>query len=70
MIMADSSGWVDFCNAVESIETNKPDEMLGLEEIATGDLIITEVRQGFRNDNDFITSKDTLTSLTVFEMPW
>ena len=45
MIMADSSVWIDFFNAVESIETNKLDEMLKLEEIATGDLIITEVLQ-------------------------
>ena len=67
--MIDSSVQVDCFNAVESIETNKPDEMLGLEEIATSDLIIAKVLQGFRNDNDFKMPKDTLTSLTFFEMP-
>ncbi len=68
MIMVDSSVWIDFFNGVENIETNKLDEMLGLEEIATGDLIITEVLQGFRSDKDFKAAKSILTSLTVFEM--
>jgi len=68
MIMVDSSVWVDYFNGVENNETNKLDEMLGLEEIATGDLIITEVLQGFRSDKDFKTAKNILTSLTVFEI--
>jgi predicted nucleic acid-binding protein len=68
MIMVDSSVWIDFFNGVENVETNKLDEMLGLEEIATGDLIITEVLQGFRSDKDFKAAKNILTSLTVFEM--
>ncbi len=68
MIMVDSSVWIDFFNGVESIETNKLDEMLGIEEIATGDLIMTEVLQGFRSDKDFKTAKTILTSLTIFEM--
>jgi len=68
MILVDSSVWIDFFNGVDSIQTNKLDEMLGLEEIATGDLIITEVLQGFRNDKDFKAAKDVLTSLTVFEL--
>jgi len=68
MILVDSSVWIDFFNGVESIETNKLDELLGVEEIATGDLIITEVLQGFRNDKDYKIAKDILTSLTVFEL--
>ena len=68
MIMVDSSVWIDFFNGVENVETNKLDEMLGLEEIATGDLIIAEVLQGFRSDKDFKAAKSILTSLTVFEM--
>ena len=68
MILVDSSVWIDFFNGVENIETNKLDEMLGLEEMATGDLIITEVLQGFRSDKDFKVAKDILTSLTVFDL--
>ncbi len=68
MIMVDSSVWIDFFNGIENTETNKLDEMLGLEEIATGDLILTKVLQGFRSEKDFKTAKNILTSLTVFEM--
>ena len=68
MILVDSSVWIDFFNGIKSIETNKLDELLGLEEIATGDLILTEVLQGFRNDKDYKIAKDILTSLTVFEL--
>ena len=68
MIMVDSSVWIDFFNGIETSEVNKLDEMLGLEEIATGDLIITEVLQGFREDKDYKVAKDVLTSLTVFEL--
>ena len=68
MIMVDSSVWIDFFNGIETNEVNKLDEMLGLEEIATGDLIIAEVLQGFREDKDYKVAKDVLTSLTVFEL--
>ena len=68
MILVDSSVWIDFFNGVENIETNKLDELLGVEEIATGDLIITEVLQGFRNDKDYKIAKEILTSLIVFEL--
>ena len=68
MIMVDSSVWIDFFNGNDTNEVNKLDEMLGLEEIATGDLIITEVLQGFREDKDYKVAKNILTSLTVFEL--
>lgn len=68
MILVDSSVWIDFFNGVENAETNKLDETLGLEEVAIGDLILTEVLQGFRNDRDYKVAKDMLTSLTIFDL--
>jgi len=68
MILVDSSVWIDYFNGIENTETNKLDEMLGFEEIAIGDLILTEVLQGFRNDKDFNAAKDVLTALTIFEL--
>ncbi len=68
MILVDSSVWIDFFNGVENLETNKLDETLGLEEVAIGDLILTEVLQGFRDDKDFRLAKNVLTSLTIFEL--
>jgi len=68
MILVDSSVWINFFNGIDNTETNKLNEALGLEEIATGDLIMTEVLQGFRSDKDFKIARDILTSLTVFEL--
>ena len=68
MIVVDSSVWVDYFNGQETPQTTKLDTLLGLEPLAIGDLILTEVLQGFRADTDFAQAKDLLLSLTVFEM--
>ncbi len=68
MILVDSSVWIDYFNGISNVATDKLDETLGFEEVAIGDLILTEVLQGFRNDNDFKIAKNMLTSLTIFEL--
>jgi len=68
MILVDSSVWIDYFNGIDNTETNKLDETLGLEEVAIGDLILTEVLQGFRNDKEYKTAKKALTSLNIYEM--
>lgn len=42
--------------------------MLGSELIAVGDLILTEVLQGFGSERDFNRAKKLLTSLTVIHL--
>ncbi|MEH2050172.1 type II toxin-antitoxin system VapC family toxin [Nostoc sp.] len=68
MIIVDSSVWIDYFNGRETPETNKLDTLLGVEPLAIGDLILTEVLQGFHSDADYQTAKELLTSLTIFEM--
>jgi len=68
MILVDSSVWIDYFNGVENKETDKLDTTLGFEDIAIGDLILTEVLQGFKVDKEYRVAKDVLTSLTIFEM--
>jgi len=68
MILVDSSVWIDFFNGVICQETDKLNEMLGLEEIVTGDLILAEVLQGFRSDADYKVAKNVLTSLNVHDL--
>ncbi len=68
MIFVDSSVWIDFFNGTACAETDKLNEILGLEEIVIGDLILTEVLQGFRSDADYKTAKNVLTSLTVYDL--
>lgn len=52
MIVVDSSVWIDYFNGVSSQETALLDALLGIEPVVTGDLILTEVLQGFRNRHD------------------
>ena len=65
MILVDSSVWVDYFNGVETLATKKLDGLLGLQPICTGDLILAEVLQGFRQDQDYQAAKTLLCSLPV-----
>ncbi len=68
MIFVDSSVWIDYFNGENSPEVEKLDSLLGVEPISTGDLILTEVLQGFSSDKDYRTTKNLLSSLTIFNM--
>ena len=68
MILVDSSVWIDYFSGNGSPETDFLDGVLGVSAIAVGDLILTEVLQGFRNDKDYKTAKRLLKELTTFEL--
>lgn len=68
MILVDSSVWIDFFNGAENAETDKLNELLGLEEVVIGDLILVEVLQGYKSDKDYKVAKDVLTSLTIHDL--
>ena len=68
MILVDSSVWVDYFNGVETLATKKLDSLLGLQPICTGDLILAEVLQGFRQDQDYKAAKTLLCSLPMYSM--
>jgi len=65
VIFVDSSVWIDYFNGNETQETEKLDSILGISPICIGDIVLTEVLQGFRNDNDFNTAKELLSSLII-----
>ena len=68
MILVDSSVWIDYFSGNGSPETDFLDGVLGVSAIAVGDLILTEVLQGFRHDKDYKTAKRLLEELTTFEL--
>jgi predicted nucleic acid-binding protein len=53
MMLVDSSVWIDYFNGKITKQTNLLDSLLGNELIVVGDIILTEVLQGFRRDRDF-----------------
>jgi hypothetical protein len=52
MIVVDTSVWIDYFNGNDTPEVDRLDSLLGLVPLAIGDLILTEVLQGFRYDRD------------------
>ena len=68
MILVDTSVWIDYFNGRDTPQTTRLDSFLGTVPLGIGDLILTEILQGFRRDADYDTAKTLLLSLTVFEM--
>ena len=68
MILVDSSVWIDYFNGRATPQTDWLDAALGAEFVVVGDLILTEVLQGFQRDRDFRTAKDLLLTFPVMEM--
>lgn len=65
MILVDSSVWIDYFRGAETPQTDRLERLLGEEPLATGDLILTEVLQGFDKERDFAQAQKLLTSLTI-----
>ena len=68
MILVDSSVWIDYFNGTGTSEAEKLDLLLGVELLAIGDLILTEVLQGFDKDRDFNNARNLLSSMTIVEL--
>lgn len=68
MILIDSSVWIDYFNGQITIHTEELDRLLGYELLAIGDLILTEVLQGFTDPRSFDDARKLLTSLNVVEL--
>jgi len=67
-MLVDSSIWIDYFNGRITPETDLLDRSLGVDEVIIGDLIVTEVLQGFRKDADFHKARELLGTLPVVAM--
>ena len=65
MILVDTSVWIDYFNGRVTPQTNALDVLLGREPILMGDLILTEVLQGFRHDADYRKARLLLDTLEL-----
>ena len=68
MILVDSSTWIDYFRGTITPQSDMLDMLLRQEPLAVGDLILTEVLQGFTDDSGFNQARRVLTSLTVVEL--
>jgi predicted nucleic acid-binding protein len=68
MILVDTSVWIDYFNGQKTPETTILDHILGVEEILMGDIILAEVLQGFRSDQDFEVALNALSKFKQASM--
>jgi len=68
MILVDSSVWIDYFNGQQTWQTNLLDNLLSDVPVIIGDLILTEILQGFRSDNDYESAKSYLRALPFHQI--
>ncbi|MGB5686474.1 MAG: PIN domain nuclease [Candidatus Electrothrix sp.] len=68
MIVVDSSVWIDYFSGADTPQTEKLENILGTKPVAIGDLILTEVLQGFRHDKDYKAVRKLFEDVAIFEM--
>jgi len=68
MILVDSSVWIDYFNGTDNRQTNTLNDTLGQRTVAVGDLILTEVLQGLKKDDDYNDAKSLFEDLVVFDL--
>ena len=68
MILVDTSVWIDYFNGQRTWQTNLLDNLLSDVPVIIGDLILAEILQGFRSDNDYESAKFYLSALPFHQI--
>jgi predicted nucleic acid-binding protein len=68
MWIVDSSVWIDYFNGLHTSQTERLDSALGIKELGIGDLILCEVLQGFRREQEYRRVQTALLAFPVFVM--
>src|SRR4051812_19381307 len=68
MTLADSTVWIDYFRGLVTWQTDRLDALLATEPVAVADVILTEVLQGFRDDDEYRSAKATLSALPFFSV--
>jgi len=68
LILVDSSVFIDYFNGINNWHTDELNALLGNELVITGDYILAEVLQGFRNDKDYKIAKEIMQSFPCFNI--
>ena len=63
MIVADTSVWIDYVRGVQGRHTDLLDDALLYDRVVTGDIIMAEFLQGFRDEQDFQEAKQIMERL-------
>lgn len=67
-LVVDTSVWIDYFNGQQTRQTERLHHALGQEEVIVGDIILTEILQGFRRDTDFQRARELFRAFPVVSM--
>jgi hypothetical protein len=67
MVIVDTTVWVDYLHGMQNQETEWFDREVGQEEIGLTDLILCEVLQGVRRDDEYFRVRTLLGEFEVLE---
>jgi predicted nucleic acid-binding protein len=68
VILVDTSAWIDYFRGLDAAHTDLLDRELSQNRIATGDLILAEFLQGFREESAYQEAKGLMDTLEYFDM--
>ena len=68
MILVDSSVWIDFFRGIDTPQVDRLDSLFARERVLVGDLILTEVLQGFAAQRDFNLARKTLATFELVNL--
>jgi len=68
VIFVDSTVWVDYFRGLSTLHTEKLETLFGTGEIVAGDLVLTEVLQGFRVDKQFNFALELFNTLHIVRL--
>lgn len=68
MTLVDSSVWIDYFRGTTTPQTDLLDAMLGTETLATGDIILTEVLQGFARQDEFDLALNLMNRFEIIDI--
>lgn len=68
MILVDTSVWIDYFRGVVTPQSDRLDSLLGVDQVLAGDLMLTEVLQGFVSDRDFNQARKLLAAVPVIPL--
>ena len=63
MIVADTSVWIDYVKGIDAPHTNILDYELIYNRVVTGDIIMVEFLQGFKDDREYLIAKQIMENL-------
>ena len=68
MTLVDSSVWIDYFRGIATPESDRLDQLLGTDLLFTGDLVLTEVLQGFTSKAAFDSGLRLLGAMDIIEI--